>query len=267
MSLHLPDIFKYSEVRSIAPDSPELAHFHREILSHKPMVREVFQEFYDRMRVLDETYFGSTPGLRIELGSGSSIMKEFYPEVISSDYKKIDGLDRILDATQMDLPDRSVRAFYGINCFHHFPDPNKFFGELMRTLNPGGGAVLIEPYHGPFSSWLHQRMHSYEFYDKTQKEWINPHHTGPMSGANQALSYLIFFRDKKLFEQKYPDLELVCWEPFHNYLRCLISGGVNFRPLLPNFMVPVLKFVECCLRPISHLFVLHYVFVIRKKAK
>jgi len=56
-----------------------------------------------------------------------------------------------------------------------------------------------------------------------------------MEGANQALSYIVFKRDVHLFLKKYPQLELVEQKVFSNYLRYLLSGGLNFRQILPSY--------------------------------
>jgi hypothetical protein len=56
-----------------------------------------------------------------------------------------------------------------------------------------------------------------------------------MEGANQALSYIVFERDRERFERLFPDLEIVEQSWIANYPRYLLSGGLNFRQLLPTF--------------------------------
>ena len=245
-------------------DSDELVKVHRKIMLEKPLMNKVFREFYDQCINLDKEYFKGV-GDRIELGAGVSFFKEVYPEIISTDIKKAENLDRVLDALDMDLEGDSVRAFYGLNCFHHFPEPRKFFKELDRTLVEGGGCVLIEPYYGPIASKMYKDLFDTEIFDKGQKEWES--NSGFMLGANQALSYMVFTRDKKQFEKEFPNLEIVETKIMNNYLKYLISGGLNFRVLLPNFMNPVISLFEFLLRPFNKVLGLHYAVVIRKKAK
>ena len=66
---------------------------------------------------------------------------------------------------------RPSGPIYGMNCFHHFPDPDRFFTELERVLVPGGGCVLVDPYHGPFARWLYPRLFATEGYDTDQVDW------------------------------------------------------------------------------------------------
>ena len=87
-----------------------------------------------------------------------------------------------------------------------------------------------------------------------------------MKGANQALSYIVFVRDRARFETTYRGLEIVHQEPLKNYLRYLVSGGLNFRSLLPDASIPALRFLEACLVPMNRILALHHVVVLRKKA-
>ena len=163
----------------------------------------------------------------------------------------------------MDLPDESVRAFYGINCFHHFPEPRKFFHELERTLKPGGGVVLMEPYFGPLASRIYSGLFDTEFFDKNQPEWETA--ASVMQGANQALSYIVFFRDRQKFLREFPQLEIVETAVCHNYLFYLLSGGLNFRSLWPDFLSPLFYLFTFLLYPFRRFFALHHVVVLRKK--
>src|SRR5690606_34911690 len=130
--------------------------------------------------------------------------------------------------------------FFLQNTFHHFPDPEQFFREVDRTLADGGGVVMLEPYHGALGSFLFKRMFKTEGFDKEFPSWQTPM-TGPMNGANQALSYIVFKRDRARFEEMFPSLKIVAEEISTNYPRYLLSGGLNFRQLLPDFSIPLLR--------------------------
>jgi hypothetical protein len=122
---------------------------------------------------------------------------------------------------------------------------------------------LIEPYHGPVASLLFKHLFSNEGFDKAAP--AIGEHGGPMSDANQALSYIVFNRERAEFEARFPQLELVANEPIDNYVRYLVSGGVNFRQLLPDAAIPALRLVEKGLRPLRKALALHHVLVIRKR--
>jgi hypothetical protein len=86
-----------------------------------------------------------------------------------------------------------------------------------------------------------------------------------MNGANQALSYIVFVRDRVDLEFKHPSLEIVHEQLVGNYLKYLISGGLNFRQLLPDSMTGIVNFIEKLLWPLNIWLALHHIVVIRKK--
>jgi SAM-dependent methyltransferase len=253
------------ETTDLDVDGVNRLEVHAAVLRRKPMLADVFRECHELMLELDRRTFGETPGLRVELGAGVAPVARTFPEVLATDVLPGPGLDRVLDAQCLDLPDGSVRALYGQNCFHHFPDPVRFLGEAERVVAPGGGVVLIEPYYGPLASVLFKRLFTSEDFDKTMPGWRSDA-TGPMHGANQALSYIVFRRDRERFERELPSLELVEMFPLGNYLRYLLSGGLNFRQLVPSFTEPVLRALELALAPARRLLALHHVVVLRRRA-
>lgn len=239
--------------------------WHRSVLARKRMTREVFLECHALLRSLGRRYL-TGEGVSIEVGAGAAPMRDLDPAVLSADVVFGPHLNLVLDAQRIGLRARSVRVLYAQNAFHHFPEPERFFGELERVLCPGGGAVLLDPFHGPAATFLFKRLFRSEGFDKTSPSWETPV-LGPMNGANQALSYLVFVRDRGLFEERFPTLRIVHREPVGNYLRYLASGGLNFRQLLPDGSIPALRLVERALRPLRSLLALHHVIVLRKSER
>jgi SAM-dependent methyltransferase len=258
------NFLKNKKLANIEVDSEELLYIQKDVLESKSILKEVFKEFYDLCIKLDKEYFYKNNGPELEIGSGTSIFKKFYPEILSSDIKFFKELDIVINVQTMPLRDNSVHAFYGINIFHHLPYPEKFFSELIRTLKPGGGCILIEPYFGLTASIFYKHIFETETFIKNQPSWNYPTE-GPMKGANQALSYIVFVRDKKKFDKLYPELEILYIKPLRNYLRYLLSGGLNFISLIPDFMVLPVKLLEFLLKPVETILALHYIIVIRKR--
>jgi len=60
---------------------------------------------------------------------------------------------------------------------------------------------------------------------------------GPLSSANGALPWIIFFRDRARFERKFPDLEIVNIN-IHSPLRYWLAGGLKKWTLLPRAFYP-----------------------------
>jgi len=250
------------QLKEIDYNSSELLDIQQQILLNKPIMKKVFSEFYDKCISLENKYI-HCDGLRIEIGAGISFFNKIYPDVIISDIKKHSNIDIVVDAMNMPFEDNSVKIIYAINCLHHFPYPELFFNELSRTLNHNGGAIIIEPYYGPFATLVYNNLFNTETFNKKQIEWDNSSNY-IMKGANQALSYIIFKRDKLIFQKKFPQLKIVYSKPLNNWLRYLLSGGLNFKQLVPNNFNNIIKCIELSLIPLVKIFALHHIIVIKK---
>jgi SAM-dependent methyltransferase len=258
----LIDQLRDSSIENVDVDSEDRLVIHSKILARKPMLREVFTEFHHDFRRLDEKFI-SAPGLKIEIGAGIAPIRDSYMDVLATDVVPGPHLDQVLDAENMDLPDGSVGVIYGQNCFHHFPHPDKFFGEIDRVLAPGGGVILLEPYYGPFATFLFRRLFKTEGFDKKFPSWETPL-KGPMNGANQALSYIVFIRDRTEFGLKHPSLKIVHQQRATNLFKYLFSGGLNFRQLLPGSFTASIGLLEKLISPLNKWIALHHFIVIIK---
>lgn len=257
------DLLRNPSIKNVDVDGEDRLRVHSSILAQKPVLKEVFTTFHHTFERLDKRFLSGT-GARVEIGAGVAPIRDSYPDVLATDIVAGLGLDHVLDAEKMDLQDGSVRVLFGQNCFHHFPHPCLFFQELERVVTPGGGAILLEPYHGPFAAFLFRRMFHTEGYDKKFPSWETPT-SGPMNGANQALSYIVFKRDRAEFERRFPSLQVVHQETCSNYLMYLFSGGLNFRQIWPDWAAHLLWLIQKLLSPLDRWLALHHVIVIRKK--
>jgi SAM-dependent methyltransferase len=257
------DRFLEEEVRLADLDGEGRLKAHAAVLKRKRILAGVFAEMNALFLTLEARYLMGN-GARVELGAGVAPLRAADPTVRSSDVLPSPDLDLVVDAQQMPFANGEVKTLFGQNCFHHFPEPRRFFREVIRVVPPGGGVVLIEPYYGPLASALFKRMFASEGFDKRAKAWEVPAQ-GPMRGANQALSFLVFVRDRALFEREFPELEIVHAAPLRSYLRYLFSGGLNFRPLVPEQLVPALRLLEVLLTPFERFLALHHVIVLRRR--
>lgn len=253
-------------VKSYDVDSPEFSLAHRELVQRKLILRRLFERFYRECRAMDQRYFLDCPGKRLEIGSGAGIMNQVYPEVITSDIKVLPFVDLVLAAHKLPFPDKSLRAIYAINVFHHLPDPREFLRETVRVLYPGGGIVLIEPFYGVLASWLFKNLHKSEKFEPDAPTWEGNHDAGPFSNANQALSYIVFKRDRAQFEQEFPELELVRQHP-HTHVWYIVSGGVNFKQLVPDSLTPAIGLIDRVLFPFNPWIALQHTIVLRKRSR
>src|SRR5882757_330128 len=125
----LRDLLAAPEVTQVDVDSSTRLDSHKAVLQRKTMLQEVFREMHRLFLDLDRQYFRDTGGMRVELGAGVAPVRDSDPSVLATDIVASSDLDRVLDAQAMDLPANSVHALYGQNCFHHIPEPARFFNE------------------------------------------------------------------------------------------------------------------------------------------
>jgi hypothetical protein len=133
-----------------------------------------------------------------------------------------------------------------VDVFHHIASPRLFFAEAARCVRLGGSIVMIEPWVTPWSRLVYGKLH-HEPFRTEATEWEFPS-TGPLSGANGALPWIVFERDRKRFEQEFPAWSVQRIEiqmPF----RYLVSGGLSMRSLAPGWSFTLWRAVERAVQP------------------
>jgi SAM-dependent methyltransferase len=253
-------------VRGVDVDDNRLLDIHRQVLLRKPLLKSAFETFYRDMADLSDRLLAKD-GLEVELGTGAGFFKSIRPQLITSDIRRAPNIDMELDAQAMSFKSETVRCVYAINVFHHLPDPDLFFRELMRVLVPGGGCVLVEPHAGFASASLHRKLHVDEHFDPEAPGWTTAAIGGPLSGANQALSHIVFERDRKRFDELYGSTLNIVHRGYElNALRYLLSGGLNFRQLVPGMLGGPIRLLERLGKPVAKHWSLHQATVIQKRA-
>jgi SAM-dependent methyltransferase len=136
----------------------------------------------------------------------------------------------------MPFVDGSLRGIIFTDVLHHIPNVRHFFSEASRCLRSGGKILMIEPWVTPWSRFVFKNFHHEPFCPEAQ-DWAFPS-TGPLSGANGAIPWIVFMRDREIFLTEFPDLAIENLRPFMPF-RYLISGGVGMRGMMPGFTHPL----------------------------
>jgi SAM-dependent methyltransferase len=229
-------------------ESPKTTALHRELIRSKPMLRRWYAERYDGYL---KRIGPDRSGRHVELGSGGGFLKEVFPEAITSSVRREDkeaGLvDRVLDAHALDLEDGSVDSFFLLDVLHHLQDPASFFHELSRCLKRGGFAWIVDPANTALSRVVYKNFH-HEDFDPDSPTWGHEH-AGTLAQANQATAWIVFVRDRPLFEGRYPELEISRIET-HTFLSYILSGGLSYEPLIPGWAQPAARAAEFLARPL-----------------
>jgi SAM-dependent methyltransferase len=206
---------------------------------------------------------GEGEGGVLELGSGAGFLKDIVRDARTSEVFWISGADLVCDARSLPVRDDSLRALVLVDVAHHVAAPRDFLREASRALRPGGRIVMIEPWVTPWSRFVYTCFHHEPF--RPEAETWEFATTGPLSGANGALPWIIFERDRAMFEREHPALRIASIEPMMPF-RYLLSGGVSMRALVPSWSFQFFRALERCLAPlIGHLAMFALIVVERRR--
>jgi SAM-dependent methyltransferase len=226
-------------------DDPRTTCLRRRIIAEKRFLTRVYEQWYARL--LAELPAGDGPVL--EIGSGGGFLRTFIPGLITSDIVGCPELDLVLDASKLPFAPASLRAIVMTNVLHHLSDVRLFFSEASRCVRADGALLMIEPWATTWSTWLYRSLH-YEPFDLKARNWDLPS-GGPLSGANGALPWIIFNRDRAIFDRDFPAWQIESIQPFMP-LSYLLSGGVALRSMLPAALFGFINKCERLLLPVMH---------------
>jgi SAM-dependent methyltransferase len=228
-------------------DDPNTTVLRRQIIRGKPFLRRIYQEWYATLaRAIPSR--AQVPGRLLELGSGAGFFNEIVPETIASDIFQCAGVDVVLDAQSLPIPDAALRAIVMTNVLHHIPNVRRFFAEAARCVPRGGVVAMVEPWISPWSRFVYRRLH-HEPCHPEASEWSFPA-LGPLSSANQALAWIVFERDAQQFTREFPQWRIETVQPMMP-LRYLVSGGVGMRAMAPGWSTPLWRAFEGAVSPLN----------------
>lgn len=221
-------------------NSPERFEACRRQILGKPSLKAFYDDIYARYQAVAQ--LPDLPrGLLVEIGSGAGFTKDVVQGIVTTDVIEYPGIDQVIDGREMPFTDGSVAAFFLSNCLHHIPDAEAFFREVERCLAPEGMVLIIDQHHGWISRWILRYAH-HEPYNPHARDWSFAS-TGPLSGANGALSWIIFERDQAKFSQRFPTLRVLAYEPIMPLFYWL-SGGLKPWTLVPRAAIGIARSLD-----------------------
>ena len=240
--LKLPEIKHIKDL-----DDPDTSRLHAEIIQNKLFLKELYIDFYKQFR---KAVPEPEKKVLVELGSGGGFIKEVISNVITSDILDLPNVDQVFSALEMPFEEGSIDAFFMVDVLHHITDPRAFFREALRCLKEFGKIVMIEPANTLWAGFIYKNFH-HERFDTQATQW-GLGKTGPLSQGNGAIPWMIFSRDRKMFEKEFPLLKIVKMYN-HTPFRYLLGGGLTLRQLAPSSSYLLVKAVECILFPANNL--------------
>ena len=242
-------------------DSPETNEKIKKIINENYLLKNYYIDCYKiiKSELLKENKIKSKI---LEIGSGGGFIKDILPNVITSEIIKLKDIDLLVDALNLPFENNSLDVILMINVLHHVKDSKKFFFESNRVLKKNGLILFIEPANTWFSRIIYKNFH-HEDFDENAGWSLNK--SGRLSSANQAIPYIIFERDKKIFNKTFPNLEIIKKYKFKP-LHYLLSGGLTYEILFNKKLTKLLLLIEKILVPFNR-FIGLFMFVKLKKTK
>ncbi|MFC1591566.1 class I SAM-dependent methyltransferase [Thermodesulfobacteriota bacterium] len=206
----------------------------------------------------------------LEVGSGTSPLKLFYPQVITSDILDLDYLDMRFDCMQIDsaadIPDAGLDIITMTNVLHHITHPVAFLEKAAVKLKPGGSIIMAEPFLSTFSKLYFRYLHHEPIKMNITMPELDKS-DGPLSSANSALPYLIFFSGRgwdASLHNLYRFDSSRC--DFFTSTAYLITGGISHVFPIPQWLYRIYLGIDNRLqRRLPNLMALFFIIRLKKK--
>ncbi|MBW1956050.1 MAG: class I SAM-dependent methyltransferase [Deltaproteobacteria bacterium] len=231
--------------RGLDLESADAATIHLRLIQEKPFLNRLYRHYYADFL---KAHHRAPIGARIEVGSGGGFLNALIPGLIRVDLRPGAQVNVTASADALPFADASAGAVFLLNTLHHLSNPARFLDEASRVLRPGGRCVVIEPFVSLLSRYVYRHLH-HEPFAPDAPSW-NARAHGLQGGANLALPWILFYRDRRRFEARFPTLHIASRKP-HTIFSYLLSGGVSRKALLPGvFFGPVAR-LENLLQPLA----------------
>jgi SAM-dependent methyltransferase len=224
------------------PASDQLAD-HRSTWDRKPVLRLVYDDFYDRIAAACRS------GLTIEIGGGIGNLKRRLTDVVATDVQSAPWLDCVADAQRLPFVDGCAANIVMVDVLHHLEFPVVFFREAARVLRPGGRVLMVEPAMTWGSSLFYRLFHHEPV--RTSADVLKDGSPDPRRDpyeSNQAIPTLLVTRDRDRFHRIFPTLRMasVQWLSLAAYP---LSGGFQPWSLVGEGVARRLLRIERALEP------------------
>ena len=218
-------------------DNPSIHTFRRKVIEKKKFLHNIYRDWYQ----LINSKLQPASKVVLELGSGAGLIKDFIPGALTSDIIFLPFINLVLDGRKLPLAGNRIDGLVLVNVFHHIPNVYHFLQKASGVIKTGGRIVMIEPWMTTWSRWIYANFH-HETLDANVRDWDFTA-SGPMSGSNQALPWIVFSRDRQKFEYKFPNLVIKEIKPIMP-LSYLLSGGFRAKLSVPAFSYSFFRRME-----------------------
>ena len=247
--------------KRVNPDSAEFHRIRANIIQRKRLLKRIYTSWY---RILGRAIPENSDGVVIELGSSTGFSKQVIRGVVTSDLVDADEVDVVFDGQYLPFKANSLRGIVMLDVFHHIPDVELFLSDATECIRAGGVIAMIEPWATSWSAVIYKYFHE-EAFDRYADDWKFKK-GGPLTASNQALPWIVFERDRAIFETKYKEWE-IAGLTLHSPIRYLLSGGISMRALWPDKLYFIVNFIEYLLIPLNRYLAMFATIILKKDTR
>lgn len=252
----------------ISPTHPDLieSYIQRDNILRSPNLLFWYGELYKRQMAAIEFHPGQAV---LEVGSGASVLKRFFPTILTSDVLPLKHVDFQINAENLNevvgLP-KELQAIVMTNVLHHMRDPLRFFTSALNALGPNGKISVVEPYFSFFGTLLYcatRKIHG-EGIDFSAATPTLRSFNGPLSSANMALPQLLLLK-QRFASSLNTDFHLGTPQYF-TFLAYFLTGGAKRRFRIPSSLYKIIFKVDRWLADgFPCIFATFFILVLQKK--
>jgi SAM-dependent methyltransferase len=199
---------------------------YRELWDQKPVLRLIYDDFYDRITAQ------CAAGLTIEIGGGIGNLKERLGNVVATDIQPAAWLDCVADAQRLPFAPTCAANIVLVDVLHHLEFPILFLREAARVLRPCGLVIMVEPAITWGSTLLYRLFHHEPV--RTAAEVLmegTPDSARDPYCSNQAIPTLLVTRERDRLHRLVPELRIVRVDWF-SLAAYPLSGGFKTWSLI-----------------------------------
>ena len=254
----LKALLTHPMARSVNPDSAEYNLIRAYMIQQKKLLKRIYLNWY---RILAKSIPQDIGGIVLEIGSSTGFSKQVISGAVTSDIVDTSAVDMVVDGQYLPFRKDSLRGIIMVDVFHHLPDVERFLCDATRCVRTGGVIAMIEPWATRWSALIYKYFHQ-ETFDKHARNW-RFQRGGPLTASNQALPWIVFKRDRKIFNQKFQEWKITSIT-LHSPIKYLLSGGISMRALWPNKLYSILRLIEYLLVPLNSYSAMFATIILKK---
>ena len=179
--------------------------------------------------------------INLEIGSGFGYLKNFTPNLITSDFPKNDFVDKEVNAYSIDDKSNFYDNIILIDVFHHLEFPKKALNQFHRVLKKNGQLIIADVHLGFIPKMIFKFFHHEPVNFKTKISLFDEKLEINKYFSNQSYYQRIILEDEEKIRSNYFNVKQTYnWSDF----RYIFTGGFSNKQYLPNIFLSMIHLLD-----------------------